>query len=239
MTTPLPFTKTTPAQTADALNRHGVCNTLDMQRLQTNLESAASLQGLLDNIMHTRPHLFSGSMVFVSEAIHRQITDVVAAVERIAALPCYQDLALSHATPVARHAWGPRGACMGYDFHISKNGAQLIEINTNAGGLMLNVALASAHNACGHPLNLSAKDNGESFPSSLMDMFTAEWHLQRGESPWGHVLIPSTLRRNFSFFASYLPNMVWMLTLPPPTNFNGKTANCSIAIGKWRWSITV
>ncbi len=189
MTTPLPFTKTTPAQTADALNRHCVCNTLDQQRLRKNLESAPCLQGLLDNIMNTRPHLFSGSMVFVSEQTERQIIDVVAAIERIAALPCYQAMALSHATPIARHAWGPRGACMGYDFHISKNGAQLIEINTNAGGLMLNAALASAQNACSHPLNLSVEFSGEFFYQSLIDMFTAEWHLPRGDAPWGNVLI--------------------------------------------------
>jgi hypothetical protein len=189
MTTPLPFTKTTPAQTADALNRHCVCNTLDLLRLRTNLESAPGLLGLLDNIIHTRPHLFSGSMVFVSEQIERQIIDVVATIERIAALPHHQAMALSHANSIARHAWGPRGACMGYDFHISKNGAQLIEINTNAGGLMLNAALASAQNTGDHPLNLSMEFNSEFFYQSLIDMFTAEWHLQRGDAPWSNVLI--------------------------------------------------
>lgn len=36
---------------------------------------------------------------------------------------------------------------MGFDFHLSATGLQLIEINTSAGGLLFNVALAHAQEA--------------------------------------------------------------------------------------------
>ncbi len=189
MTTSLPFTPTAFVPTAEALNRDCVCNTLKQQRLRTNLESDPSLWGLLDTITHTRPHLFSDTVVFISDKTERQIGDAVAAIERIAALPNYQAMALSHAPSMAQSTWGPLGACMGYDFHISSNAAQLIEVNTNAGGLMLNAALASAHKACGDSLNGSRAFNGDAFYQLLFDMFSAEWHLQRGDASWRNVLI--------------------------------------------------
>ena len=37
---------------------------------------------------------------------------------------------------------------MGFDFHLSATGLQLIEINTSAGGLLFNVALARAQEVC-------------------------------------------------------------------------------------------
>ena len=43
---------------------------------------------------------------------------------------------------------GPRGVFFGYDFHLGADGPQLIEINTNAGGVLLNLYLAAAQQAC-------------------------------------------------------------------------------------------
>jgi hypothetical protein len=37
---------------------------------------------------------------------------------------------------------------LGYDFHLGRTGPQLIEINTNAGGGLLNALLARAQKAC-------------------------------------------------------------------------------------------
>jgi len=42
------------------------------------------------------------------------------------------------ADAVARHASGAFGVFMGYDFHLTDAGPRLIEINTNAGGALLN-----------------------------------------------------------------------------------------------------
>ncbi len=50
----------------------------------------------------------------------------------------YADLVDGDADAVARFTSGAHGVFMGYDFHLSEGGPRLIEINTNAGGALLN-----------------------------------------------------------------------------------------------------
>jgi hypothetical protein len=176
---------------AEALNRDCYCRTLNTQRLREQLEANPGLQGLLDSISHTRPNLFSGSVVFMSDRVRGQIGSAVAAIERVASLPAFQAQALARADAVAQHDWGPRAVCMGYDFHLSAIGPQLIEINTNAGGLLLNAALARAQDACCDELDLAFKSTvqHDSLDQDLFAMFANEWQLQRGQTPWRNVLI--------------------------------------------------
>ena len=54
-----------------------------------------------------------------------------------------QVLASAPATAQA-DAGGARGVFFGYDFHLDGERLALIEINTNAGGALLNAALARA-----------------------------------------------------------------------------------------------
>ncbi len=177
---------------AEALNRDCYCRTLNQERLREQLESDPSLRGLTDIISHTRPNLFSSSVVFISDSVQAQIGGAVAAIERVVALPGFQAQALARADAIAHHRFGPLAACMGYDFHLSANGPQLIEINTNAGGLLLNAALARAQEACCDALNLACQSNHptrEPPTGPFMDMFANEWRLQRGAAPWRNVLI--------------------------------------------------
>jgi len=53
-------------------------------------------------------------------------------------LPAYQQRVDAGAGPIARHRSGSFGVFMGYDFHLTPSGPKLIEINTNAGGALLN-----------------------------------------------------------------------------------------------------
>ena len=140
---------------ADSLNQHCYCRTLSRDRLREELESHAGVPGLMDRITQTRPHLFSSTVVFLSREMADRIARMVAAIERVAALPAYQAQALARAPEIARHAWGPVGACMGYDFHLSPTGPRLIEVNTNAGGALLNVALARAQQSCCEAMDLA------------------------------------------------------------------------------------
>jgi len=50
----------------------------------------------------------------------------------------YADLVDGAADAVARFESGAHGVFMGYDFHVGDGGPRLIEINTNAGGALLN-----------------------------------------------------------------------------------------------------
>jgi hypothetical protein len=79
-----------------------------------------------------RPHLFSAATLPVAAADLARMADVVAAVERVVALPHWQERAgnLGGGDAAA-------GVFMGYDFHLTDVGPQLIEINTNAGGGLL------------------------------------------------------------------------------------------------------
>ncbi|MBK9442884.1 MAG: hypothetical protein IPN53_16930 [Comamonadaceae bacterium] len=176
---------------AEALNRDCYCRTLNRERLRAQLEGDPSLMGMMDNINQHQPNLFSSSVVFVSDQVQRQIEATVTAIERVAALSGYQSQALARVNTLAQCNFGPRAVCMGYDFHLSAHGPQLIEINTNAGGLLLNAALARAQEACCDGLNLAftASTRRTSLTHALISMFQTEWRLQRGNAPWRNVLI--------------------------------------------------
>ena len=191
MTTTHPPELTPSLTPAEALNRDCFCRTLNKDHLREQLEADPSLVGLTDKLLETRPNLFSSTVVFVSKTVQAQIKSVIDAIERVAFLPGYQALALSRVNPVAQYAWGPQGACMGYDFHLSSLGPQLIEINTNAGGLLLNAALARAQVACCEELGgaFVASAQQSALTQTVFDMFACEWRLQRGDLPWRNVLI--------------------------------------------------
>lgn len=177
--------------TVDALNHGCYCRTLNLDRLREQLESDVSLAGLAQNIAQTRSHLFSSTVVFLSHQMADAIVATVAAIERVIALPSYQALALSRAPAIAQHTFGPTGVFMGYDFHISPAGPRLIEINTNAGGALLNTALARAQHSCCESMNWAFTPNTElpKLEQIFCDMFVAEWYRQRGTAPMDSLLI--------------------------------------------------
>ena len=80
---------------------------------------------------------------------------------------------------------------MGYDFHLGPQGPQLIEINTNAGGALLTAALARAQRSCCEAMNWAFTPNAElqTLGQTFIDMFAAEWRLQRGDVPMGALAI--------------------------------------------------
>jgi hypothetical protein len=89
-----------------------------------------TLDDLPAGLLAERPHLFSATTVPVCAADLARMGEVIAAVERVAALPTWAEFAKVGADRTA-------GAFMGYDFHLTPSGPQLIEINTNAGGGLL------------------------------------------------------------------------------------------------------
>ena len=176
---------------AEVLNQGCFCRTLNLERLHQQLESDASLKGLLQSITQTRPHLFSSTVVFLSREMEQQITQMVAAIERVVALSGYRAQALARAPAIAQHAFGTTGACMGFDFHLNAAGPQLIEINTNAGGALLNVALARAQQSCCEAMDWAfpPERKADTLEQTLFDMFQTEWRAQRGTARLQSVLI--------------------------------------------------
>jgi len=121
-------------RSAESLNRGCVCRPLDPDRLCRELEAEPSLAGLCEDIARTRPHLFSATAVFISSEQFKRIAAMITAVESVVSLAGYQESALARAPRVAQLDPGPLGVFLGFDFHLTSGGPQLIEINTNAGG---------------------------------------------------------------------------------------------------------
>jgi hypothetical protein len=166
---------------AERLNHGCFCVTLDRKTLADVLNREVGVQGFAEQLSASRPNLFSNVPVFVPSVALAEMARVVGAVEAAARLPEYQAVVLSRAPPIASRDFGPIGAFMGYDFHITPEGPKLIEVNTNAGGAFLNASLARAQNACCaeelSPLQIdSAAVSGE----KIVRMFIDEWRLQRG-----------------------------------------------------------
>ncbi len=170
------------ARLALALNRHCACRSLDLERLRRQLEAEPALLGLAAEITRSRPHLFSATAVFIPPATLQAMAELVAAIEAVVALPGFRAEALRRAPAIAQLDHGPLGVFMGFDFHLGDDGPQLIEINTNAGGALLNRALAHAQQACCAQIEpyLRPTADLDTLDAVWLRMFLHEWQRQRG-----------------------------------------------------------
>ena len=165
---------------ASALNGGCFCKTLDQGLLATALDREAGLDGFAEQLAATHPTLFSNVAVFVPASVMAAMMRIVDAVEAAARLPAFREAALSSAPSIAAQDFGPIGAFMGYDFHVTPAGPKLIEVNTNAGGAFLNAVLAQAQiTCCGG--DADRPDIGPVFGAAVTQMFKEEWLLQKGE----------------------------------------------------------
>ena len=175
---------------AAQLNRECQCVTVDRAALRAALargESGADLYAMIAE----RPHLFSDSTVFLGETCVRRMAEVIAAVERVVALPGWAERVLAWAPESARFTPAAAGVFLGYDFHQEAERPQLIEINTNAGGGLLNAALAQAQQACCAEMAaiLPGSRGGGTLEQEYFEMFADEWRAARGTAPWRTVAI--------------------------------------------------
>ena len=166
---------------AERLNRGCFCITLDRSALIEALNREVGVPNFAQRLGETHPSLFSNVAAFVTAETLIEMARVVDAVEAAARLPGYRSAALSWAPPIARFDFGPIGALMGYDFHVTAGGPKLIEVNTNAGGAFLNAPLARAQRACctdAHtPFDISPLQD---FEPRIVDMFIDEWRRKHG-----------------------------------------------------------
>ncbi|MBC7982267.1 MAG: hypothetical protein H7Y02_00275 [Candidatus Obscuribacterales bacterium] len=172
----------TELELVQRLNRHCYCVGTDVPALQSWLERDLRERGLMGSIVSSHPHLFSSLPVFLSAEANTKIGRVIQAIESVVAMPAYREAVLANAPPIARIHQSTRGVLFGYDFHIADDGPKLIEINTNAGGAMLNVALTRAQQVCCPEVRdyMGTANNVAALEAVLFDMFQAEWRLARG-----------------------------------------------------------
>jgi hypothetical protein len=161
------------------LNQECFCIDVDPARVWRAVEQSTA--GIVPGevLARERAHLFSNAPVFLSQADLIAMGEVAQAVEALGQLKPFQAEALAWAPEIARTDFGPRGAFMGYDFHLTPNGPKLIEVNTNAGGAFLNAILAQAWVACCPEVQALAPQPPARFEDAVWNMFEAEWRLQR------------------------------------------------------------
>ncbi len=168
-------------EVSNFLNQHCLCTTLDRNLLADNISRAVDDPAFNVEQLESRPNLLSNILVFLTSDDIAQMRGIVEAIETTAQLPAYRAAVLAWAPESAQSNFGPLGAFMGYDFHLDGDGPKLIEVNTNAGGAFINAMLAKAQKACCNEIErgliaMQATD----FDTQALNVFIAEWRLQRG-----------------------------------------------------------
>ena len=176
---------------AQTLNRDCQCVSVDRDKLRRALAQGEAGADMVRLIEEERPHLFAETTVFLGQACVERMAAVVAAVVRVAARPAWAERVLAWAPAAARHETAAAGVFMGYDFHLGQSGPQLIEVNTNAGGGLLNAALAQAQFACCEEVAaiLPGVHPAPTLEQDFVDMFREEWRAERGAAPLARIAI--------------------------------------------------
>ncbi len=150
---------------AEILNRECRCKTLCEDTLEKKLSGIREL----------RPNLFSETTTYLDYADYHQIASLITLIEKV----------IKHESFVTDQKPKTPGVLMGYDFHLTDQGPKLIEINTNAGGIYLNLILAQSQIKCCAEMNLffDEKKNLSSVEHVLVEMFRNEWKAAGNDSP--------------------------------------------------------
>lgn len=167
------------------------CVSLDQDALRLALQSQLGRPDLYELVQQRCPYLFAARPVFVSTKQLMRMEELVHTIESVVALPAYRERVLAYAPDIARHDTGARGVFMGYDFHADDNQFGLIEINTNAGGAMLNAVLARAQRACCAEAEFLVPPvaTAGAFEREMIAMFRREWALAGHDRPLRSIAI--------------------------------------------------
>ncbi len=177
-----------PNSSVAELNRDCYCVGVDRPALHSTLDAALAAHGLPAAFAESHPHLFAALPVFVSRHHIGKIANVVGAIAEVTALPAYRSAVMAWAPDIAEFDPGSPGGLLGLDFHLATAGPRLIEINTNPGGILLNVLLGQAQQACMPSLMMPLTDPAQ-VEQAVLAAVRAEWQLQRGDLALQHIAI--------------------------------------------------
>ena len=127
-----------------------------------------------------QPQFFADVGITIDAVAMQGMAAIVAAIESVVALPAFHERVLAQAPAIARLPTKARGVFLGYDFHLTDAGPKLIEINTNAGGGLLNAYLLAEHGRA---------EEGARVRDEFVAMFREEWRLERGGAPLQRIAI--------------------------------------------------
>jgi hypothetical protein len=166
---------------ADNFNRECFCVSLDQQALARSMAADIGDAAMFDLVQDRLPSLFSARPVVLSRAQVQGMAQLISALESVVALPAYREEVLARSDPIARHLTPAKSVFMGYDFHVHEEGLGLIEVNTNAGGALLNALLARAQRACCPEIETLVPTGAQvdALEAAFVAMFQHEWQLCR------------------------------------------------------------
>jgi hypothetical protein len=177
---------------ARALNQGCYCVSLDEDALRDAVERELGDPALHALLLERCPHVFATSPVFISAEQAARMRAVVAAIDAIAGSQAWRDRVLADAGGSARiDPRGARGVLFGYDFHVEGDRIGLIEINTNAGGAMLNAVLGRAQRACCAEVEqmVPVRARIDAFETRIIAMFQEEWARAGRTTPLARIAI--------------------------------------------------
>jgi len=104
---------------------------------------------------------------------------LVRSLYRLSQLPQYRSAVQSEVPPIAGFDPGHDSVMMGYDFHVTEQGPRLIEVNTNAGGILPSWLSNSPENASENVLHKKAPSPRRR--NQLLETFAEELRRFRGD----------------------------------------------------------
>ncbi len=173
------------------------------ERFNRDCECAASGVPALSE---THPQFFADIPVFLAREREREMSRLIGAVESVTRLPAYRQEVLAYAPPIARDDPGTRGVFLGFDFHIAADGPKLIEINTNAGGALLNIEMQRLQQSCCPEVAHAAvhTQTADTHEQAIVDMFMQEWRAVRGNQPLRTIAIVDDAPREQFLYPEFL-----------------------------------
>lgn len=169
---------------SDYLNQDCFCFSPDVDALKKALLADSVLSDWWPHLQDSHSHLFSATGLFVSQTHLMAMHEAVRVLHEAMTSTAWRDHVQAPQPNGLPQV--PRGVFMGYDFHLTESGPKLIEINTNAGGAMLNLALTRAQHACCNAAQdwMHTATDVSQLESHWLDMFAQEWALQRSGEPF-------------------------------------------------------
>lgn len=200
-------------------------NALDKSLLKFNSEFPDVMLAAHDN-------LFSNIAILISPAHMQQMSAVIAAVEKVVALPAWQQQVQD---ANSKFIPGNKGVFFGYDFHLNAEGAHLIEINTNAGGAFL----SDFYQQSQAETELAGKSLAlENLPQVFVEMFLREWKLQRGTAPLHTIAIVDVAPQSQYFYPEFvLAKKIFEAAgikaiIADPSDFESRTDGVYVGVDK-------
>ncbi len=167
------------AEDFESENSNCECIYTDIESFEQKMKEANGTPGFEPNDKHQ--HLISRTPVFVPEETVGTISSIINAINTVAETQAYQEHVFQSLPEIARFNSGLKSVFMGYDFHLTKDGPQLIEINTNAGGAMINSRLLSSQTTCCSLVSekIAGDMDLSKLHDSIYESFMAEWQALR------------------------------------------------------------